>query len=276
MKVEYFAAPEINGLTELSNELGWYSEQDWAFFINSGVVFGHRLQSGEIVSSGCLTNYDNKVGWLAAFIVNSRFQGKKLGKAMIEKSLTMIPDEDFVLGLISTERGKRMYESAGFVEIGNCRKFISAELSKNENFSHESVRPFKENDFQKICALDVEAVGYDRSKFLKRRIQQSISSSVFEEDGEIKGFIIVFAGQRKVLGPVVAKNIAIANALLQYEISKGGSFRIDIPHWQSDLIKQFEQSEFSLERICPMMTYKGRPLPLTSDSYFALTAQAFG
>lgn len=277
LKVEYFSTRDIKGLTKLSDELGWYTERDWEFFINNGVVFGHRLQEGEIVSSGCLTNFSNQVGWLAAFVVNSKFQGKKLGKAMLAKAMTMVPDEDFVLGLISTERGKRMYESAGFVEIGNTRKFVSAELPQDPNIKEELVREFRETDFEKVIELDRSAVGYDRSKFLRRRIDQSLSTAVFQNpNGDVQGFTIIFEGPRKVIGPLVAENKLIASALLNWELAKGGSFRIDIPHWQNDLIKRFENSEFTLERICPLMTFKGKPLPVTSDNYFALIAQAFG
>lgn len=276
MKIEYFASPEIKPLTQHSGHLGWYSETDWECFLRTGVVFGHRLQSGEIVSSAFMANYQNRVGWLGAVIVNSRFQGKKLGRDLIQKAISIAPDENFVLALIATERGKRMYEQAGFVEIGNTHKFIAELVPSLSDL--RNIRKYESNDFENLVRLDSEASGFRRSKVLLERLRTRASAFVsLDEHNEINGFVIAsHDGQRISIGSLVAPSQARAESLLTKVTEAGGSFRIDIPHWQSQFIRHISNQGFQLERICPLLTYKGRELPKASDNYFAVVSQAFG
>jgi GNAT superfamily N-acetyltransferase len=277
MKIEYFASPEIKALAKHSAELGWYSEVDWECFLRTGVVFGHRLKTGEIVSSAYLSNFENQVGWMGAVIVNPRFQGKKLGRDLIQKALSIAPADEFVLGLIATERGKRMYEQAGFVEVGNTCK-LTGEIASSASANFLGVRDLTEGDLEIISVLDVEAIGYRRTKPFNERLKSASEACVFENDrSEIRGFIFANKdGERISLGPLVAPNVEIALQLLKTATAGGGSYRLDIPHWQSDFIKAVESLGFKLERICPLLTFKGRALPRASDNYFAIMGQAFG
>ena len=280
MKIEYFASSEIKPLAKHSQSLGWYSEEDWECFIRTGVVFGHRLQSNEVVSSAYLSNFEDKVGWLGAVIVNSRFQGKKLGRDLIQKAISIAPDNDFVLALIATERGKKMYEQAGFVEVGNTHKFIGhfPPAVESVNMPAAGVRKLEIKDFDQVSAVDSQAIGYSRAKLLHERLAKAVEAFVFEDDrGELTGFVFISKdGQRNSLGPLVAPDLGAATALLQVSTSRGGEFRMDVPHWQRDLINALTDTGYDLERICPLLTYKGRPLPKTSDSYFTVMAQALG
>jgi hypothetical protein len=209
-------------------------------------------------------------------IVNPRFQGKKLGRDLLQKALSIAPDEDFVLALISTERGKRMYEQAGFVEIGNTHKFI-ADLPKSE-IENNRVRKYGDDDFERVLQLDSQVTGYQRTKLLRERIRMANAVLVFEnEKQDMLGFVIVSTdGNRQLIGPIVASTPEVASSLISSTISSGGLFRLDIPHWQNEFIREVASLNFNLERICPLMTFQGRPLPIASDGYFAIMAQALG
>ncbi len=276
MKIEYFASPEIKPLAQHSHTLGWYSEEDWECFLRTGVVFGHRLQSNEIVSSAYLSNFEDRIGWLGAVIVNSRFQGKKLGRDLIQKAISIAPDNDFVLALIATERGKKMYEQAGFVEVGNTHKFV-ANVPQCAA-ADDAVRNLETKDFDRVLALDKQAIGYSRAKLLRQRLSKATSAFVFESTGgEVTGFVVVSRdGERNSLGPLVAPDLAVAVALVRAAVAGGGSYRLDVPHWQSELIKALGPLGFDLERICPLMTLKGKALPRAADTYFVIMAQALG
>lgn len=274
MKVEYFSLPELRGLAQHSQSIGWYSEADWELFLRTGVVLGHRLKTGEIVSSAYVSNFESRAGSLGAFIVNQRFQGKKLGKALIEKAVSLIPQSDFVLSLVATQRGKQMYEQAGFIEVGNTHKYVLK--SAVGAVAHSSIRNFQESDWPVILKLDRHAIGYGREKLLRHKIEHALKVYVFDEDG-VLGFIMVGKdGEKLILGPLVASSLPIARALLVSSLEFGKSYRIDIPHWQGDLIRAVADLHFELERICPWMTYRGQPLTVTSDSYYALMSQALG
>lgn len=276
MKIEYFASPEIKSLTKHSQSLGWYSEDDWESFLRTGVVFGHRLQTNEVVSSAYLSNFEDRVGWLGAVIVNSRFQGKKLGRDLIQKAISIVPDNDFTLGVIATERGKKMYEQAGFIEVGNTHKYVGNFSTSEEPLS--GARKFETKDFDQILKLDSQAVGYSRSKLLRERLLKATAAFVFENDrSEIDGFVMLSKdGERNSIGPLVAADSMAAAALLRATILNGGVFRLDVPHWQAEFISSLNSMGFELERICPMLTYKGRVLPTTSDTYYTIMAQALG
>lgn len=276
MKVDYFASPEIKALTLHSQSLGWYSETDWECFLRTGVVFGHRLQSNEIVSSAYLSNFEDQIGWLGAVIVNSRFQGKKLGRDLIQKAISIAPENDFVLALISTERGKRMYEQAGFIEVGNTHKFV-ANLPPVE-IEFTEVRKFETTDFDQLMALDKIAVGYSRKKLLRERLAKAKTALVFENDrNEMMGYVIVSQdGERSSVGPLVALQSDIAMKLLLAAIAAGGPYRLDIPHWQAAFINHVTDAGFILERICPLLTLHGRSLPSASDTYYTIMGQALG
>lgn len=276
MKIEYFASPEIKPLAQHSRTLGWYSEDDWECFLRTGVVFGHRLQNSEVVSSAYLSNFEDRVGWLGAVIVNSRFQGKKLGRDLIQKALSIAPDNDFVLALIATERGKKMYEQAGFVEIGNTHKFV-ANLQPTET-EVLGTRKFEAKDFDLVAKLDSKAIGYSRAKLLRERLARAVEAFVFENDrSELIGYVVVSKdGDRNSVGPLVALEPIVAASLLQQSIMRGGAYRLDVPHWQGEFIRSLSELGFELERICPLLTYKGRPLPTISDTYFSIMAQGLG
>ncbi len=276
MKIEYFASPEIKPLAKHSQSLGWYSEEDWECFLRTGVVFGHRLQSNEVVSSAYLSNFEDRVGWLGAVIVNSRFQGKKLGRDLIQKAISIAPDNDFVLALIATERGKKMYEQAGFVEVGNTHKFVGNFAPAEIPFA--GVRKFEAKDLDQVSKLDSQAIGYSRAKLLRERLAKAVATFVFQNDrGELAGFVVVSKdGERNSIGPLVAFDLEAAAALLRVATARGGGLRMDVPHWQGDFITSLSSIGFELERICPLLTYKGRPLPTASDTYFTLMGQALG
>lgn len=95
--------------------------------------------------------------------------------------------------------------------------------------------------------------------------------------GELGGFILGAAEpDRLILGPVVAVNDAVALGLIaQLSQHWNRCMRIDVRSSRQALIRSLLAAGFSLERICPVMTYQARHLGF-SDRYKALVSQAFG
>jgi GNAT superfamily N-acetyltransferase len=283
MPLERFSERDIAALTAHSKTIGWYEAADWEDFIGTGEVFGHRLASGEIVSSAYLGRFGGGIGWIGAFIVNPRLQGKGLGKTLLERCLSEHGCGGAALGLVSTEEGKPLYHKSGFVDIGSTCKLVSETGFKLPDRAAPAGYVIREaaieSDRAAILRLDLEAVGFDRARLLDVRIGRAIKAFVSADAaGAIVGFISgALDSQRLILGPLIAPNTDLALSLIT-RLSRhwNGCMRIDIPHWQPDLVRALLKHGFRRERVCPIMTYERKPLPATSSHYFSLVGQAFG
>jgi hypothetical protein len=81
---------------------------------------------------------------------------------------------------------------------------------------------------------------------------------------------------RVILGPVVAPDAAAALSLITaMTASSNERTRIDVLEGAEELVAALRSLGFARERVCPLMTFGGRPLGYSRE-YFALVAQAFG
>jgi GNAT superfamily N-acetyltransferase len=278
-----FSARDIPGLTVHSKTIGWYETADWEDFMGTGEVFGHRLDSGEIVSSAYLARYGDSLGWIGAFIVNPRFQGKGLGKTLIERCVDKHGSSGPTLGLVSTEEGRPLYQKSGFEDVGSTYKLVSEAGFCLPDRPVSGTYVIREaataTDRAAILRLDFETVGVDRAKLLDVRMRRAIKNLVATgPGGEIVGFISgALDSRRLILGPLISPDMELALGLIsRLSHHWNGCMRIDIPHWQPDLVRVLLTQGFRQERICPIMTYQRRPLPAASSRYLAFVGQAFG
>lgn len=282
MQLSEFSIADIDALLAHSQQIGWYDRQDWLCFLSNGLVFGHKHQ-GRIVSSAFVSNYDNILGWLGAFIVAPDFQKKGLGKELIEYCKNVQKRFGFVLALVSTEEGKSLYESAGFKTVTHTFKFVADDTQNINSESNKNsclVRLLSEADFDKVAVLDKIALNADRKALVHYRMNMSGRNfGSFDEHGRLSGFVFgaLDGGNRLLVGPLIAESADGALALI-HEVCRGwnGPIRMDIPKWQPHLIEAIATQGLTLERQCPLMTLDGRALPLESNHYFALMAQALG
>ncbi len=283
MRIEQFSKRDIPALTAHSQTIGWYQSADWEDFIGTGDVLGHRQDSGEIVSSAYLGRFADRLGWIGAFIVNPRFQGKGLGKALIGACVARHGQGGATLGLVATEEGKSMYQKSGFAEIGSTYKLVAEEGFRLPGGDVPDGLAIREAvsaaDMATVARLDLAAVGYDRVRLLNVRLKRAVKTFVAADAaGAIIGFISGAPdSQRLILGPLVAPDADCALSLIT-RLSRhwNGCMRIDVPCRQPALIRTLLERGFLQERVCPVMTYGRRPLPAESSRYFALVGQAFG
>ena len=116
--------------------------------------------------------------------------------------------------LIATDEGKPLYEKLGFRAVSYVFKYICNSYNANYKCveNEEYMVVYKERDLEGIIQIDKGAFGTNRDEFLKYRIIQSERCVVAKDTQQnVLGYGISIQTQKnKIIGPVVAKNNAMA------------------------------------------------------------------
>ena len=84
-------------------------------------------------------------------------------------------------------------------------------------------------------------------------------------------------GSLLCIGPVVAPDErTAADLIVKSALDHPGPVRLDVPEGKNDLFQMLEEDGFELERIPPLLSFGGQPLPAMSSNYMALAGQALG
>lgn len=282
MRLEYFNKAQLSALWHHGKSVGWYDESDWGCYLDTGRVLGHVGENGSVLSSAYFSNFQNRLGWLGAFIVAPELRGQGLGRKLMTAIESAIPPAPFVFGLVSTEEGLPLYQRHGFVEVNNTHKFTTEKGFVFPEFSCPAefkIRAFTPGDAEKVHALDTLAVGVSRRLVIENRIRLSRLGAVAQNaNGEIVAALLgCFANGRLILGPVLAPTDEVALALVS---TLGRQWtdctRIDILGTHRPITEELTRWGMKLDRISPIMTLNGDPLPFDPKLYCGLITQGLG
>lgn len=116
---------DISGLINLSASVGWdYDEQVINTVMAVGIIYGHKNEQGDIISSAAIIPYDNKLASIGMIIVIENYRGNKLGKELTQACINLVPDETTIM-LIATKEGKPLYEKLGFRTVTFVHTFFN-------------------------------------------------------------------------------------------------------------------------------------------------------
>ncbi|EIT83739.1 acetyltransferase [Fictibacillus macauensis ZFHKF-1] len=136
-KVESFQLSypqDLQGLLALSASVGWdYDEHELTTILHSGSVFGHKLADGTLISSAAIIPYDHFLASIGLVIVQNAYRGFGLGKEVMQRCMNSVANDTSIL-LISTEAGKQMYESIGFMQVDSVHKYMCETYLAKEAF----------------------------------------------------------------------------------------------------------------------------------------------
>ena len=282
LKLDLLTRKDIPALQSLAEEIGWgYSTDNWKQFFSLGVVCGHRGLTSGLFSCAVMIKYDQSFRWLTSFVVSPNYQRRGLARELWSGLLANDIAEEPSIGLVSTDEGIKFYESIDFKQVTSVHKYVRPNGFglKAKKYGDHLIRPFIESDVEFVVSLDEGARGTQRRSMLLGKLRASTGTLVScDKSSRPNGFVIaVMEGNLLCLGPVVApdENTA-ADLIIEVATNFSSALRLDILAGKNHLLAILEENQFMMERVAPVLSYGGRPLPQTLPSYIALAAQALG
>ncbi|WP_242309105.1 GNAT family N-acetyltransferase [Bacillus cereus group sp. BfR-BA-01331] len=281
IRVERLSREKTEDIVALSSYIGWdYSREEIETIFNSGIVYGVVNGREELIASAAIILYGETLASIGMVIVHPDYKGRGIGKAITDSCVKSVSTQTPIM-LIATDEGKPLYEKLGFRAVSYVSKYICN--SYNANYTcvgnKEYMMNYEECDLEEIIQIDEGAFGTNRKAFLKKRIMQS-EQCIVEKDKEqnVLGYgLSLQTSENKIIGPVVAKNDAMAMRIVHY-LAKGhnGKLRMDVPEGKKDFVKELEISGFQKVNTPPiMMKNRDRFLKRNGELY-SIAAQIFG
>jgi predicted GNAT family N-acyltransferase len=277
-----FDHSDVLGLIELSASVGWdYDEHEIRTVMSSGNIYGHKNAEGKIISSAAIITYDTDLASIGMVIVHEEYRGLGLGKKATQKCIDSVSQHTSIM-LISTQDGKPLYASLGFIAVDSVCKYLCDQYiaTKIMNSHQEiTIEQYRDNDFNEVVELDAAAFGDKRRTFLLNRINQSKQCLVVRNrQGKMIGFGLSILGPvNLVIGPIVAPDSQTAAFIIDgLVLTHQGKLRIDVPAGKDEIMLFLQESGFTKVSNPPIMIKNSTHMPNRNNQLFAISAQIFG
>jgi GNAT superfamily N-acetyltransferase len=269
----------LGACQQLSIEAGWnQNANDWAFILNHGIVLG--VSRGErLIASAGVVPYGQRFAWICMVLVTASERRNGLASRLMKACMDWCEARGAIAGLDATPAGREVYRQIGFSDIYPVTRLQRAAGAAPEPRANDAVRPLAETDLAAVAAFDLDAFGEDRSTLLqewRRRVPRA-AFVVSGADG-IAGYVLAREGRVATqIGPLVARDPAVAEALLRASLAEtGGAVFIDVPDRHTGLRQCLASLGFTVQRAFTRML-RGRAEPLDRPEWvFALTGPEFG
>lgn len=214
----------------LARAVGWpHRAEDWemAIELGRGVV---ATLGEEVVATALWWPYGEHHATLGMIIVSPEHQGAGIGRQLMQALFEQAEGRSLLLN--ATVAGQPLYEKLGFVLCGAVRQYQGEVGAVAEPILSEGavLRPATLADLPVLTQLDAAATGLPRGPLL-RAVLSAGEGTVLMRGGEAAGFSMVRRfGRGLVIGPVVAADLADAQALLAHGLqARQGQFvRVDV------------------------------------------------
>ncbi|GBR46290.1 GNAT family N-acetyltransferase [Neokomagataea thailandica] len=269
---------DLSAASGLSKVLGWpHRIEDWSFMLRLGHGLVATLENGDIIGTILWWSFGDRHASVGLIIVNSAWQGHGIGTNMLTAVRRLLPGRS--ISLNATPAGQPLYEKFGFVPTGIVEQHQGNGASSPiiALDAGQRIRPVVPYDLEDIVTFDHAATGMNRSALMGELVQNAKAVVIDTENG-IRGYSFCRRfGWGWLIGPVTAKTIEQAKALISHWIGTyGGEFiRIDTPAasglsgWLDDM---------GLVRVDVVNTMSTEPVVVEGNApqYFALSSQALG
>jgi len=267
-----FNAGDAPELLDLSVSIGWqHTIEDWRTSLAVGMVFGHRDESGRIVSSAAIYPYGPQLASIGLVIVRAEARRRGLARAAVLECLRATENRPVML--VATPEGGPLYESLGFVTVEHVVKLIAPAAPSLP--AAGDCRGMTDHDLPSAIHCDARAFGADRTLLLERRWKQAVGGAFLTQGG---GFAwSVRQHDLLIAGPVVAPDAERAAQLVGHLVAGySGRIRIDVPARQTDFILRLAAAGFETRELRPVMLRSAECLAGRREQVFALVSLGFG
>lgn len=219
----------------LKEQAGWNQiEADWQRMLSlepDGCFVAER--EGIPVGTVTTTRF-GLVAWVAMMLVDVRYRGQGIGRALMEWALGYLDQQGVVsVRLDATPLGQPLYEKLGFVADYQLDRFAGIPTPPVSSSTSElSVCSGEPSDFESILALDYAVTGTDRCTFLQQLFREFPERLRVLRKGPLLGYSISRPGALAwYIGPCLAQQVEVGEALLAdaWQRFAGLSVFVDIP-----------------------------------------------
>jgi len=281
IRVERLRKEQIGNIVALSSYIGWdYNREEIETVFNTGIVYGVWNERKELIASAAIILYGEVLASIGMVIVHPDYKGRGIGKMITNSCMNSVSAQTPFM-LIATDEGKPLYEKLGFRVVSYVSKYICNSYNANHKCAEneEYMVVYKEGDLEGIIKIDEGAFGTSRNEFLKQRIMQSERCVVVKDTKEnVVGYgICIQTPENKIIGPVVAKNNAMAMRIV-HDLVRGhnGKLRMDVPEGKKDFMKELEIAGFKKVNTPPIMMKNSNRLLKRNSELYSIAAQIFG
>ena len=259
---------------DLTAEANWnQTADDWAFFVEHGIVLGARDSRAKLVATTALLPYATGFAWISLVIVSKAHRGRGLGVRMLSECLAELRSRALIGMLDATPAGARIYGPLGFRPIMGLKRWEGT--GGNPPAQHRA-RPLVRSGMPKVARFDAVAFGADRGELLANFCGRA-GMLGFELAGR-NGYALVRPGRTaSQLGPVAAENERDAIDLIEAAIgSTPGSIFIDVPDAWTRTAARLGARGFRVQRPFLRMAL-GRDMPYGDPPLiFAIAGPEYG
>ncbi|MEV0648521.1 GNAT family N-acetyltransferase [Phytomonospora sp. NPDC050363] len=212
---------------DLAVDREWGREEPkWRFLFEVAEVYGVDAPDGGLAGCYTLTRYGTESAAIGMVLVAARYNGRGLGRRMMNHALDIAGDA--LVSLYATEMGRPLYEKLGFEVVDVNTSHIGVFKGAAPGLS----RPVTAGDLDTVLAYDRDAFGADRTRLLTVLHASAAAFRVVEADGKVTGYAAAWRNTHHlVIGPVVAEDLDTAGALIA-DLSAGAEapVRVDVLH----------------------------------------------
>ncbi|MED0962558.1 GNAT family N-acetyltransferase [Bacillus paramycoides] len=281
IRVERLRREKIEDIAALSSYIGWdYNREEIETILNTGIVYGVVNEKEELIASAAIILYGETLASIGMVIVHPDYKGRGIGKAITDLCVKSVSTQTPIV-LIATDEGEPLYEKLGFRTVSYVSKYICNSYNKNYKCvgNEEYIVNYEECDLEEIIQIDEDAFGTNREEFLKCRIIQSEQCIVIKDiQQNVLGYgMSIQTPENKIMGPVVAKNDAMAMRIVHYLAREhNGKLRIDVPEGKENFMKELEITGFQKVNKPPIMMKNSDQLLKRNNELYSIAAQIFG
>ena len=258
----------------LTRAVGWaHRYEDWLFALSFGRGLGAFDADGTLRGALMWFPYGDGFGTIGMVAVDPSVHRGGMGRALMSRALADAAGRS--LQLVSTDAGRRLYESLGFVAIGENAAHIGSAVDPG---IAGRISPATAEDLPALVALDTTALGYPREALL-RALADAGEIVVLRGNGGIVGFSICRRfGIGHVVGPVIARDNDEARRLIAFWLRQhaGQSLRVDVPKEHAAIAVWLNDLGLARGGESPIMVLGPPPAPTGPAQRFALVSQAMG
>jgi GNAT superfamily N-acetyltransferase len=267
---------DVDDALALSDAAGWnQTADDWALFIEQGLVRGRRNADGLLVASGAALPYGLGQGWISMVLVSPAYRHRGLATELLNEGVESLRQAGRIPVLDATPAGAEVYRRLGFqpgLEFQRWEGVLAAAAGP----AAPGVRRASAHDLEVTAALDATAGRVERRVLLQAFLSRPGTQAWITTDGG--GFAIVREGRRaRQLGPLVAGDETAAQALLQHALQQStGPLFLDLPLRWTALAEALRQRGFRTQRPFVRMALGDAPALAGSDRLFVVAGPEFG
>lgn len=270
LSVELLARASVSENVLLSQSVGWPdSEAEWLVIYDAASVLGVR-RAGELVGQGALGVFTG-AGSIAKMVVAPSAQrqgvgGKILDALLMEAELRALGR----VGLVATPFGKPLYESRGFVAVGDV--VITMGTPRIDLPGSDEPETSVVKEAEQVLALERRFTNGARAAVLRGRLTHSCASALCAD-----GFALATAHEKGTrVGPIFAEDERSARALARAIFrAVPGPVRLDVPGEQVEF-RAWLTGLGLLEKGVHTEMARGGALPWQVPARFCLATQAWG